>query len=448
MKQYIALLLAIVIQVTPIIAQDLDNTKIITISSALLQQKREVRIHLPQDYNAALTYPVIYITDGSTSNFEVAKHYVESLSHPDYNIIPQSIVVGIVHPEGQRNRDLNVFESESSKQFMSFLFQEVVPMIDNSYSTSGFNAMIGHSNGAEYNHFILLNEDNPFRAFISISTSFNTDVSERLGHFFKSYKGKQLYYFVANGLFDAESRIEAGDAFESLAETVPNEDIAFTKKDYKRAGHINLVPYSMLDGLQFIFKDYNNIKAYKDIVDYGDNYLADLKENYGVEGRYSLEDLDGFMEDIFQKKDKVQYLNLLSFIETHKLWFGGPLDAVNIANHFFFMDMMPETIMYWNKAVDAFDTVEERVFFYNREKAIAAFTRENKLEEAIDFLERARTQLSDQYKLFIDYDIAKLSIENKVLLNKGKKALENCKANYRDNKTFSKADLDILRSRI
>jgi hypothetical protein len=112
------------------------------------------------------------------------------------------------------------------------------------------------------------------------------------------------------------------------------------------------------------------------------------------------------------------------------------------------MDMMPETIMYWNKAVDAFDTVEERVFFYNREKAIAAFTRENKLEEAIDFLERARTQLSDQYKLFIDYDIAKLSIENKVLLNKGKKALENCKANYRDNKTFSKADLDILRSRI
>lgn len=149
-------------------------------SSKVLNAKREIRIALPENYNPNKTYPVVYITDGGTSNFTVVQNYLETLSGNDYDIIPETILVGINHGmtnnQYNRNKDLDVFYTETGKKFKTFLFDELVPYINSKFKTTGFNVMIGHSNGAEYNHFLLLEPDNPFRAFLSISTSFNTDV--------------------------------------------------------------------------------------------------------------------------------------------------------------------------------------------------------------------------------------------------------------------------------
>lgn len=55
------------------------------------------------------------------------------------------------------------------KNLRIIFFKEVIPYINSKYSTSNFKAIYGHSNGAEYNHYLMFEKDNPFDAFINIS---------------------------------------------------------------------------------------------------------------------------------------------------------------------------------------------------------------------------------------------------------------------------------------
>lgn len=447
MNKIILLLFLICAQINGLIAQSSSRTIELSIQSTVMNEERVLKIHLPLDYKEGGNYPVIYITDGGSSNFEVAKNYIDVLSDPTYDLIPTSILVGIVHVE--RNKDLNVFRRESGIRFMKYLIEEVVPMIDSTYSTSGFNAMIGHSNGAEYNHFLLLAKENPFRGFISISTNFNTDVKQEIADFFKTYRGAKLYYFLANGNLDAPSRTQAGNDFEEIAIQNPNEQISLKKNSYQ-AGHINLVPLSLVDGLRHLFQDYGNIEAYPSIVDYAENYLKDLKENYGIVGAYDFYSLDPYYMDIIKNKKADEYAYLLKFIEKHKLWKNAKtdepagLDPINIANAYYMMGMMPEVISYWNKSLEEFESIEDAVFYSNLSKLMKAYENENRLAEAVEFLEKAKAKLPEKYALNMTYKMAKISLENKVAIEKGKEALTYCKVNYRENGLFTLKDLDRL----
>lgn len=321
-----------------------DYQKII-LESEILSEQRELRVVFPENYNLEEAYPVIYITDGSSSNFDVAKNYIESLS--EYSIIPPSILVGIVHID--RNSELNVFESKSGQLFLNHLLEEVIPYIDSKYNTSGFNVMVGHSNGAEINHLILLQNQNPFRGFVSMSTSFNTDKRSELVNFFNSYRGKPMYYFVSNAKYDSPERVVAGNDIKTIAENSPNENINFELQEYS-ADHMNLVPRSMLDGLQFVFHDYNNIRSYKTFADYSHNYISDLKNIYGVKGQYAIKDIDPYIMDAVINKRINEFHQILDFIEKNKLWHTsfmeepGGFDPVNKANMFFVMGDYEETI--------------------------------------------------------------------------------------------------------
>ena len=411
------------------------------IESKLMGDKRMFYVYLPDNYTPEKKYPVIYMTDGSTDNFQVAKSYINALSQGSFNIIPESILVSIVH----KNRNEELYNENSGAHFTEYLFQELVPFIDSNYSTSGFNAMIGHSNGAEYNHMLLLHKDNPFRGFISLSTSFVTkpECKEELTEFFGSYEGKKIYNFIANATLDSPDRIEAGNTFASLYQSTPNTQIKFSKQTYQ-ADHITLVPNALIDGLKLIFYDYNNMEAYPTVVDYGENYLANIEQNYGIKGHISRADLEGYYMDIINNKNKEQYEYSLALFKEHKLWNNGGFDPVNIANGYYLMGMYPETIEAYNQSFQEFERVEPLVFYANIFRAVESYQNEGKIAEGIAFLEKSRETLSKEYYLGVTYYIAKLSLDNKVEVEKGREALEYCKANYRKNRHFTEDDLVVL----
>lgn len=411
------------------------------IESEWLGDKRMIKVYVPQGYTPEKTYPVIYMTDGGTDNFEVAKGYMNALTPSSFNYIPPSILVGIVHKE----RNYELYGIKSGKNFTQYVFDEVVPLIDSNYSTSGFNAMIGHSNGAEYNHNIMLMEDNPFRGFISLSTSFAGmgNKEDELTTFFQNYDGKNIYFFLANGTMDSPDRTEFGNTIANLFENNPNPNIAFVKNTYE-ADHLTVVPEALLDGLKYIFRDYSDMDAYPTIFDYSDNFLTNVKVNYGIEGSYKFDDLNKYFSDIISNKKKDDYEYLISFIEKHKMWQGGGFDPVNIANHYYMMELYPETIASYNQAIEEFKTVEQVVYYANILKAINSYTFENRFADVIPFLEKSRNTLSREFYLEMTYHIAKFSIENNVSLDKGKQALDYCMNNFRKNKTFTKNDLVAL----
>ena len=81
------------------------------INSKFMGSKHMIKIDLPDNYSPKKKYPVIYITDGGTDNFDVARGNILALSLSSYQIIPESILVGVVH----KNRNEELFNNKSGE---------------------------------------------------------------------------------------------------------------------------------------------------------------------------------------------------------------------------------------------------------------------------------------------------------------------------------------------
>lgn len=439
------------------------STKIF--QSKYLGAERLVKIALPENYDPAKKYPVFYTTDAGWNMFSVAKNYISNLSLDEYRLMPESILVGIVHgttnDRSNRNDDLDVYYKETGKKFKNFVFEELVPYINSTYSTSDFNVMIGHSNGAEYNHFLLLEEENPFRGFISLSTNFYArDVRQEIGNLMKNYQGNNLYYFVANATADSPDRIEAGNDYEEIYQENMNPNFQFKKQTYE-ANHNSVVPLALVDGIQFIFKDYRNVENYKNLASYRDNYLEDMKANYGIEEEYSIQDLEPVFSDIMIGKKKDELEVLLKFVEDQKLWQlpkmkeGGGFDGANKGNFYFIVEDYKKSAESYALAFDQIQTfLPPEIYLANFEKAISAFKKiedydglMNLMLDTKDYL-NSNTGLEPKsenyYQLFFNYHIAKLANEHNIKRNEGEKALAYCKDNYKKNGIFTAEELEGL----
>ncbi|NMM50782.1 alpha/beta hydrolase-fold protein [Marinigracilibium pacificum] len=433
--------------------------------SKYLGAERLVKIVLPANYDPAKKYPVFYTTDAGGNIFTVAKDNISYLSLDEYKLIPESILVGIVHGmtngQSNRNKDLDVFYKESGKKFKDFIFKELVPFIDSNYSTSGFNVMIGHSNGAEYNHFLLLEDDNPFRGFISLSTNFfSNDVRMDIGDVMKNYQGKPMHYFVGNATSDSPDRIEAGNDYEKIYQANMNPGFHFKKQTYE-ANHNTLVPLAMTDGIQFIFKDYRNVKSYKDLASYRANYLNDMKINYGLEEKYTLEDVGPVLMDILLAKKNEELEEFIKFVEDYKLWQNsnmkepGGFDEANKGNFYFIIENYKKSAESYKKAFAEIQIKTEPIVYYrNLDKTVAAFKKIEDYDGLMKLLLDSKFYLNsnkdlipegvDSDLLFINYHIAKLASEQDINPNEGKKALAYCKDNYTENRNFTAEELKKL----
>ena len=429
---FIALLL---IQVSN--SQTFDKNQQITLNSSFLNEKREITVLLPNDYKKEEKYPVIYITDADF-NFEIAASYLTQLIK--FDVIPKSILVGVIPKD--RNNELDISWSNNSIKFRDFLINELVSFIDRDYSTTGFNAIIGHSNGAEYNHLLMLEEDNPFRAFINISESLNLDVKKELTTFFSSYTGNKIFLFIASGRYDYPSRIEDGQTIAKIYNQDSNNHIAFQHRLYE-ADHQTVLAKSLLDGLMHIFKDYRNLFEYENFRDYNENYKNHISSIYGFKPKDNEDDLDYFFGKILDDKDIAMYEYIIHYTTSNNIFEFRYFD---MAWHYLELEEYSKSIEYWNKAIENFEKENtERLFFFNFKAAVEAYLIEDDPVGAIKYLEKCKGSLPE-YALPFNYFIAKTAFENNVKKTLGKKALKFCKQNFTENIYFEEEDLSKLNS--
>jgi predicted alpha/beta superfamily hydrolase len=142
-------------------------------SSRLLENRRFL-VHLPINYfkDSNKTYPVMYVLDG-TSQDQQTTDKVSVLANA--GLIPECIVVGIPNTSGNRNRDqtppfmrTDVDDSTSSfgkaDVFLDFIELELIPHIDSLYRSSGYKTISGHSRGALFVFYTLLQKPELFNA--------------------------------------------------------------------------------------------------------------------------------------------------------------------------------------------------------------------------------------------------------------------------------------------
>jgi predicted alpha/beta superfamily hydrolase len=171
------LLLLVMIFVLPISInaqeemEDVVLGKLIPFQSNVLEEERQIMVYLPTGYHQAQTkYPVLYLLDGR-GHFQHASSTVQFLSRNGR--MPQMIVVAIVNVD--RRRDFtptnveNAPTSGGAEKFITFMNEELFPMIEKNYRTVPFRLLEGHSLGGLFSIHVLFEHSEMFQAHFAMS---------------------------------------------------------------------------------------------------------------------------------------------------------------------------------------------------------------------------------------------------------------------------------------
>ena len=137
---------------------DIKLGETFTFQSTILGEQRKLNIYTPPSYGKTdKDFPVIYVLDGSLDeDFIHVVGLTQFSSFSWINTIEESIVVGISNVDRKKDftfpsnnkKDQEEFPTSGhSKNFISFLKNEVIPLVDKSYQTTTDRTLIGQSLG-------------------------------------------------------------------------------------------------------------------------------------------------------------------------------------------------------------------------------------------------------------------------------------------------------------
>lgn len=244
-----------------------SNDEAFLVDSKVLNESRSVWVHLPSEYASSdKSYPVIYLLDGE-GHFNYVSGLVDYLSGYDRNRIPEMIVVAI--PNVNRGRDLiptSLYEgsTDDSKKastddggydFLQFIKNELVPLIDTSYRTAPYRVLAGHSLAGLFGLYTKVTDPDLFQSTILMSPAIdiaggNTKILDDFNSYLISHHNRSDKFFISIG----DENTQAVDALVELVSDSETEDWDFQK--YEEENHFSVTYKSMFDALKFIYKDW------------------------------------------------------------------------------------------------------------------------------------------------------------------------------------------------
>ena len=149
--------------------------------SNILDEEREVIVHLPLDYDSTKKYPVMYVLDGGSQDDHIATKF-DVLSSAGYS--PKTIVVGIPNMSAI-NRELNLTppfirsnnddpnsDLGDGDKFLKFMESELFPFIEGQFAASQTRLLSGNSRGGLLVMYSLLYSPDLFQARFCYTTPF------------------------------------------------------------------------------------------------------------------------------------------------------------------------------------------------------------------------------------------------------------------------------------
>ena len=357
--------------------------KVDSLYSNILQEQREIWIHIPEDFDNNKQYPVIYVLDAS-QHFYVITGMLKQLIPWQ---IPQSIIVGITNTD--RTRDFthtNVpfqrgHKSETSggaSNFMKFIDKELKPFINNKYPTENNNTIVGHSTGGLFVLYSYLYHENSFDNYLAIDPGLWWDkenlVKATQDQINKgNKKEKSLYIAVANSIGKEMDTVKV-----RKDKTVPTEQIRanlkfhdllvknskelnFTWEYFKNEDHGSIVVPAQYNGLRSVFSwfpfpemwRFNTPKAYsaKELTEPFYSHFKKLSIRLKREVKPDwqlLNDVGFFMLDGHNLPEKA-----LAYLEMNADFYPDESKSfVALGNYFLSQKDKLEAIRYYQKAVE------------------------------------------------------------------------------------------------
>jgi len=308
MKTFITIFLLICIQLK--LSGQIPSERIvigekITISSKILNEDRQILVHLPQDYEYSDNkFPVLYVLDGEFFFYQAigAVQFLSECSYIYNNPIPKMIVVAIINVD--RNRDYtptyapnqlgSLYYPTSGKadRFLEFIEKELIPEIDIRYRTQPFRTLAGWSFGGLFTVHTFIKTPGLFSAYLAISPSLwweNDLYVSKFDSIFAKYKFISKKLTITCGILEGGSmgRSVRDGFIPILKKKLPN-NYQFNFIEIPDEGH-SFVPYKALyDGLASVFSDYpmpfeKVNEGYESI----EKYFSELSKKYDYEIKIS-----------------------------------------------------------------------------------------------------------------------------------------------------------------
>ena len=235
-------------------------------------------VYTPSNYDWRTNeyFNVIYVFDSQNREFfDYTSSIISFLTDGNKSFI----VVGISSPYNEkldysRNNDLlPVLETEDSKNrygkysgnannFLGYVASEVMPYINSNYRTLNHNLVVGHSLGASFILYSLLEKPNLFENYISISPNFAYDedkLSKELINFDYTKIKKSTFIYLSNadeGIeYWKEWKPARDKVYSFFKDTLKDKNFTVKISEFPNNNHWSTFPPSLNSALKFYFKN-------------------------------------------------------------------------------------------------------------------------------------------------------------------------------------------------
>ncbi len=230
--------------------------------SKILDEEREIIIHLPRDYDKNKKYMVMYVLDGSSQDKHIANKF-DILATTGY--VENAIVVGIPNVSGKgRQRDytppymkMDIDEKDSplgeGDNFLTFMEKELFPFIEKNYSVSENRAIAGNSRGGLLVMYSLLFKPDLFQGRFCFSPAIWRDdnlIVKKASEFLTKQDSLNSFLYISMG--DQENN-KMKKGFNEMTKTLKEKAVKqfiWYSEYTKNANHQNNAEISASVGIR------------------------------------------------------------------------------------------------------------------------------------------------------------------------------------------------------
>ncbi|MGJ8690398.1 MAG: alpha/beta hydrolase-fold protein [Gammaproteobacteria bacterium] len=296
----------------------------LSISSTLLDEERGLNVWLPRTYGSSNEhYPVLYLLDGS-AHFHTATAIVNFLSINQ--MIPEMIVVGIDNTD--RNRDLTPPSQNEvevmrlpthggADKFQTFIAQELMPWVEETYRTHPYRILVGHSFGGLFAINTIVTNPTLFDAYIAISPSLQWNdqgLSEQADSYFENIDVLPISLFMTAGNEGNQLLGGVRKLAGVLDEKAP-QDFQWQFKHMPLETHGSVPLRSIHEGLEFVFSNWdlrNPIETYNQFgIEAIENFYAVGDRRYKFERGIPINSFASVLFNLVQQSRFDQALAML-----------------------------------------------------------------------------------------------------------------------------------------
>ncbi len=287
--------------------------KQIPFDSEYLEETRNIRLYVPENYTDDRPYPLIVVLDADhlfdlvVSN---ARFYAAN------GQMPESIIVGI-DQEGRSEADC-IYDAESGfpagkgADFFEFIGIELLPSVADKYNLANFKMIVGHLFTGNFINYYIFKDKPLFDAYIDIHPEFAPKLEKRLAERLPAMNTTKFYYLAAGEDGD-KNQVQRIHDLNTSMQKVKNDHLFYFFDSFENTDGYAAASCAIPHALNHIFTIYRPITPYEyknnilasgsPVFEYLDKKYQRAEELFGFRKPVSLNDIMAIYAGCLKKDD-------------------------------------------------------------------------------------------------------------------------------------------------